>query len=70
MRHHATEEPVRKTLQTKPADGKRWSIRTMARETQISPPTVHRIWQAFGVQPHRQRHFKISTDPFFVVKIR
>ena len=61
---------MRKTLQTKPADGKRWSIRTMARETQISPPTIHRIWQAFGVQPHRQRHFKISTDPFFVEKVR
>jgi putative transposase len=31
---------------------------------------VHRIWQAFGLQPHRQRHFKLSTDPFFVEKVR
>ena len=24
----------------------------------------------FGVQPHRQRHFKLSNDPFFVEKVR
>ena len=31
---------------------------------------MHRIWQAFGLEPHRQRHFKLSTDPFFVEKVR
>jgi putative transposase len=61
---------VRKTLQTKPANGTHWTIRSVALETQISRPTVHRIWQAFGLQPHRQRHFKLSTDPFFVEKVR
>jgi putative transposase len=61
---------VRKTLETKPRDGTHWSIRTIARETRLSRPTVHRIWQAFGLQPHRQKHFKLSTDPFFVEKVR
>jgi len=61
---------VRKTLQTKPQDGTHWTIRTLARETELSRPTVHRIWRAFGLQPHRQRHFKLSTDPFFVEKVR
>jgi len=61
---------IRKTLQTKPKDGTHWSIRPMAKETKLSRPTVHRIWQAFGLQPHRQRHFKLSTDPFFVEKVR
>lgn len=61
---------VRKTLQTKPKDGTHWTIRTMAGEARLSRPTVHRIWQAFGLQPHRQRHFKLSTDPFFVEKVR
>jgi len=61
---------VRKTLQTKPKDGTHWTIRTIARETRLSRPTVHRVWQAFGLQPHRQRHFKLSTDPFFVEKVR
>jgi len=61
---------IRKTLQTKPQDGTHWTIRSVAKETRLSRPTVHRIWQAFGLQPHRQRHFKLSTDPFFIEKVR
>ena len=61
---------VRKTLMTKPRDGTHWSVRSMADETHLSGATVHRIWRAFGLQPHRQRHFKLSTDPFFVEKVR
>jgi putative transposase len=63
-------ELIHKTLQTKPDGATHWSVRSMAEHTQISPPTVHRIWSAFGLQPHRQRHFKLSTDPFFVEKVR
>jgi putative transposase len=61
---------VRKTIETKPPDGTHWTIRAAAKDTELSRPTVHRIWQAFGLQPHRQRHFKLSTDPFFVEKVR
>src|SRR5438552_9998863 len=61
---------VRKTLETKPKEGTHWSIRQMAEQTRISKSTVHRIWQSFGLEPHRQRHFKLSTDPFFVEKVR
>lgn len=61
---------IRKTLQTKPKDSTHWTIRSIAKQTKLSRPTVHRIWQAFGLQPHRQRHFKLSTDPFFVEKVR
>ena len=61
---------IRKTLSTKPKDGTHWTIRSMAKETKLSRPTVHRVWNAFGLQPHRQRHFKLSTDPFFVEKVR
>jgi putative transposase len=61
---------VHTTLKTKPQDGTHWTIRSAARETNISRPTVHRIWKAFGLQPHRQENFKLSTDPFFVEKVR
>jgi putative transposase len=61
---------LRKTLQTKPKDGTHWTLRPMAHEARLSRATVHRIWQAFGIQPHRQRHFKLSTDRFFVEKVR
>lgn len=61
---------LRKTLRSKPQDGTHWSVRQIARETRLAKSTVHRIWQAFGLQPHRQRHFKLSPDPFFVEKVR
>src|SRR5208283_3781231 len=44
--------------------------REIAAETGVSKSTVHRIWQAFGLQPHRHKHFKLSNDPFFVEKVR
>src|ERR1700724_3149925 len=61
---------VRKTLETKPKDGRHWSIRQIAQQTRISKSTVHRIWQTFGLEPNGQRHFKLTTDPFFVEKVR
>lgn len=61
---------VARTLQTRPKNGTHWSVRHIARETRLAKSTVHRVWQAFGLQPHRQRHFKLSNDPFFVEKVR
>lgn len=61
---------LRKTLKTKPRDQTHWTVRSVAEETKLSPATVYRIWRAFGLQPHRQRYFKLSTDPFFVEKVR
>lgn len=61
---------IRQTLESQPQDGTHWSLRRIARQTRLSKSTVHRIWQAFGLQPHRQRHFKLSNDPFFVEKVR
>lgn len=61
---------VRRTLRTRPKVSTHWSCRTMAAATGLSKSMVHRVWQAFGLQPHRQRTFKLSTDPFFVEKVR
>lgn len=61
---------IRRTLQARPKDGTHWSCRSLAAQTRLSKTTVHRIWRAFGLQPHRQRHFRLSSDPFFVEKVR
>lgn len=61
---------LRTTLHRKPADGgTHWSVRSAAEATGLSKSTVQRVWSAFGVQPHRQKHFKLSSDPFFVEKV-
>ena len=64
-------EVINRALQTKPTDGStQWSARSLAATTGISKTTFHRWLQTFSVQPHRQKHFKLSTDPFFVEKVR
>ena len=63
-------ETVRRTLEETPADATHWSLRSMARAVGHAPSTIHRIWQAFGLQPHRSENFKLSSDPFFVEKVR
>lgn len=60
---------VRKTLETKPEGATHWSCRTMAEECGMSPATVNRIWNLFSLKPHKQKGFKLSTDPFFVDKV-
>jgi len=61
---------IDKTLKSKPKGSTHWTVRSVAKETKLSKSTVQRVWSAFGIQPHRQKHFKLSTDPFFVEKVR
>ena len=61
---------LKRTLSGKPAAATHWTVRDAARESGLSKSTVHRLFQAFAVQPHRTRTFKLSTDPFFVEKVR
>lgn len=64
------EAVITKTLESTPQDATHWSLRSMARSTGISPTSIHRIWRAFALQPHRTETFKLSTDPLFVEKVR
>ena len=66
----AIAEAVRLTLEETPPDATHWSLRSMARASGHAPSTIHRIWRAFGLQPHRSETFKLSSDPFFVEKVR
>jgi len=65
------EAVIVKTLETKPPDnGTHWSTRNMAAAAGLNQTAISRIWRAFGLQPHRVEHFKLSKDPQFVEKIR
>lgn len=64
------EEVVTKTVETKPANATHWSTRGMARHTGLSQTAITRIWKAFGLKPQRADTFKLSTDPYFVEKVR
>ncbi len=61
---------IERTLRTTPADATHWSIRSMAAQTGFSHTTIRRMWNAFGLQPHRSQTFKLSSDPLFIDKVR
>jgi transposase len=61
---------LRTVLQSKPEVATHWTIRSAAAQTGIAKSTVGRYFALFAVQPHRSRSFKLSTDPFFVEKVR
>jgi transposase len=64
------ERVVTRTLETKPKAATHWSTRGLAQATGMSQSAISRIWRAFGLKPHRADTFKLSTDPYFVEKVR
>jgi transposase len=64
------ERVVTLTLAGPPSNATHWTGAAMAKAAGISVSSVQRIWRAHGLQPHRVRQFKLSTDPQFVAKLR
>jgi transposase len=57
------------TLKSPPAGQTHWSTRDLARKSGLSHSSVHRIWQAHALQPHRVETFKFTSDPQAAEKI-
>lgn len=62
-------EIVRLTTQTKPEAATQWSTRTLAAVVGVSDTSIHRVWKAKGLKPHRVQQFKVSRDPNFAEKL-
>lgn len=58
------------TLESAPAAATHWSTRSLAAASGLSRASIHRIWRAFALQPHRTETFKLSKDPLFIDKVR
>lgn len=61
---------LQKVLTERPKDATHWTVRSMEKETGIAKSTIHRYCRLFGVQPHRSKSFKLSTDRYFPEKVR
>src|SRR5437879_6556987 len=57
------------TLKPPAAGLTHWSTRDLARQAGVSHGTVHRIWRAHALKPHRVSTFKFTTDPEAEAKI-
>jgi transposase len=64
------ERVVSLTQADPPTEATHWTAAMMAKAVGISASSVLRIWRAHGLQPHRVKQFKLSTDPQFVDKLR
>src|SRR3712207_6590719 len=64
------ERLIALTLEAQPEGATHWSTRAMAERAGMSQTMVSRVWRAFGLAPHRQETFKLSSDPAFVDKVR
>jgi transposase len=64
------EAVITTTLESTPRGATHWSTRSLAKATGLGRSTIHRIWRAFGLQPHRVETWKLSKDPLFVEKVR
>lgn len=61
---------INTALQSRPKGKTHWSRRSLGEATGLSTTTVHRYLTLFGIKPHQSRSFKLSTDPFFLEKVR
>jgi len=64
------ERVVALTQTDPPGETTHWTAALMAKETAISVSSVQRIWRIHGLQPHRVRQFKLSTDVKFIQRLR
>ena len=63
-------ELINRALQEKPDNASAWSVRLMAQAQGVSKSTVQRWFSLFAVKPHLSNTFKLSSDPFFIEKVR
>lgn len=61
----AAVQKVIETAGKPPATRGRWSCRSMAQATGVSPASVQRLWSANDIKPHLLRTFKLSNDAHF-----
>ena len=62
LRDQEVERVLALTLESTPADSTHWSTRSMARRTGLSRASIHRIWQAFSLAPHRSETFRAFSS--------
>src|SRR5258707_1610485 len=64
------ERVLTMTLESTPKNATHWSTRSLAATCGLSRNSIHRVWRAFALAPHRSETFKLSKDPLFIDNVR
>jgi transposase len=56
------------TLEAPPTRAAHWSTRSLAEAAGLSRSSVHRIWRAFSLQPHRTEALRLLRDSLHIDK--
>jgi transposase len=64
------ERVIRLTLESQPEGATHWTTRLMQKKSGVSRSSVSRLWRSVRLKPHRRNTFTLSTDDFFVEKVR
>ena len=54
------------TMETPPNKTAHWSTRSLAEASGLSRASVHRIWRAYSLQPHRAEAFRLLKDSLMI----
>jgi len=57
------------TLESPPTRAAHWSTRSLAEAAGLSRSSVHRIWRAFSLQPHRTEALRLLRDSLLIDKL-
>lgn len=58
------------TATQKPEDATHWSMRNLAKASNINHSFVNRVWREAWLKPHLTEQFKVSNDPDFEEKLK
>ncbi len=61
---------LNRALEGGPPNATHGNIPTLSQHNGVSKSTIHRWFQLFNRSPHRQRHFKISNNPYYMDKLQ
>jgi len=68
LKQEKIQQVIAATLR-KPEDATHWSTRRLAEKMGVSHMTIHRIWKAVDLKPHRTETFKYSRDKQLEAKV-
>jgi len=64
--YEATARLILRKMKERPANGTRWTTRSLAKELKISPSLVYRVWQDYGLASPQEQLSRLQRGVFLL----